>query len=128
MSPTPSTRVLAGVLAVSGSLHLLKPEAYRGIMPKRVPRHREVILASGVAELALAAGLLVPLTRKAAGWGSIGLLVGVFPANLKMTLDAGKSGDKAILVGSIARLPLQLPMIRAAYAATRDAAEPRTRQ
>ena len=45
---------LAGIFAVSGVIHLAKPEVYEPLMPSWVPRHREVILGSGVAELACA--------------------------------------------------------------------------
>lgn len=114
-----SRKALAAIFAVSGTVHLVRPEVYEPIMPKAVPAHREVILGSGVAELALAAGLLAPATRKAAGWASIGLLLGVYPANVKMAVDAGRRGNKPMLVGALARLPLQWPMIRAAYDATR---------
>ncbi|GAB2753324.1 DoxX family protein [Nocardioides salsibiostraticola] len=119
MAPTRSTQLLAGIFAVSGTIHLVKPGVYRGLMPKWVPKHREVIIGSGVAELVLAAGLLVPATRKVAGWGSVGLLVGVFPANVQMCVAADRAGNKPLLAGSIARLPLQAPMIKAAYDATR---------
>jgi uncharacterized membrane protein len=39
-----------------------------------------------VAEIAGGAGLLVPATRRAAGWWLVATLVGVFPANLHMAL------------------------------------------
>ena len=55
-----NVQVLAGIFAVSGTVHLVKPELYEPIMPTRLPAHRELILGSGVAELALAAGLLWP--------------------------------------------------------------------
>ncbi|WP_336624026.1 DoxX family protein, partial [Nocardioides sp.] len=110
---------LAGIFAVSGTMHLVRPELYAPIMPKVVPAPREVILGSGVAELVLAAGLLHPRTRRLAGWGSVALLVGVFPANVKMAKDAQRGRSQALKVGTLARLPLQLPMIRAARRATR---------
>ena len=84
-------KVLAGVFAVSGITHLVRPETFEPLMPTFLPAHREVILASGVAELACAAGLLYPRTRRAAGWASAALLVGVFPANVKMAADAQKT-------------------------------------
>lgn len=116
-----STRVLAGVFAVSGTVHLLKPDAYEQIMPSWVPRHREVILGSGVAEIGLAAGLLAPPTRKLAGWASIVLLLGVYPANVKMALDATKTRNTGYQAAAFGRLPLQWPMLKAAYGATKDA-------
>ncbi|GEP33072.1 membrane protein [Nocardioides szechwanensis] len=119
MSLTPSVKVLAGIFAVSGTVHLVKPQFYEQIMPSWVPAHREVILASGAAELALAAGLLAPRTRRLAGWGSVGLLLGVFPANVKMATDASKTHNTGLKAAAFGRLPLQWPMIKAAYAATK---------
>jgi uncharacterized membrane protein len=112
-------KILIGAFAVNGTFHLVRPEVYGPIMPSWVPKHREVILASGVAELALAAGLAMPWTRKPAGWGSVALLLAVYPANIKMTMDAAKSDNKPMLAATLARLPLQFPMIKAALDATK---------
>lgn len=112
---------LAGLFATSGVLHLVKPSVYEPIMPKVIPAHREVILASGVAELALAAGLLYPKTRKAAGWGSVALLLAVYPANIKFAKDAAGSDNKTFKGVAFGRLPLQLPLIRTALKAARSA-------
>jgi uncharacterized membrane protein len=114
-----STRFLAALFAVSGTVHLARPETYEPLMPSWVPAHREVIIGSGVAELAMAAGLLASPSRRLAGWGSVALLLGIFPGNVKMALDAAKGNSRAMQVATIARLPMQWPMIRAAYAATR---------
>ncbi|WP_193612210.1 DoxX family protein [Nocardioides lijunqiniae] len=119
MSLTPSTRALAAIFAVSGAVHLARPEVYEPLMPRWVPRHREVILGSGAAELALAAGLLMPATRRVAGWGSIALLLGVYPGNVKMAMDSTRSRRTGIKVAAFGRLPLQWPMLKAAYAATK---------
>lgn len=121
MTISRSTKVLAGIFAVSGTVHLVKPEAYEQIMPSWVPRHREVILGSGVAEIGLAAGLLAPQTRRLAGWASIGLLLGVYPANVKMAVDSTKTRNTGFKVAAFGRLPLQWPMLKAAYAATKGA-------
>lgn len=120
--PTPVTKDiqgLAGILAVSGVIHLVKPEVYEPLMPKIVPAHREVILASGVLELACAAGLLHPRTRKVAGWASAALLLAVYPANFKMANDLKSSRKTGLKTAAFARLPLQLPMIRTAVKAAR---------
>ena len=114
-----STKVLAGIFAVSGVVHLVKPEAYEMIMPAWVPAHREVILGSGVAEIALSAGLLAPRTRRVAGWGSLALLLGVYPANVKMATDSLATKNTGVKVSAFARLPLQWPMIRSALKAAR---------
>lgn len=112
-------KALAGIFAVSGVIHLAKPEVYEPIMPKVVPAQRAVIYASGVAELACAAGLLHPRTRRVAGWVSTGLLLAVYPANLKMAVDAQAGQNTALKAASLGRLPMQLPMLWTAYRTAR---------
>jgi uncharacterized membrane protein len=113
-------KALAGVLATSGLVHLVHPDVYEPIMPAMVPRHREVIYASGVAELACAAGLLLPRTRSVAGWASLGLLLAVYPANLKMAVDSTRTHNVPFKAAAFARLPMQLPMLWSAYRAARS--------
>jgi uncharacterized membrane protein len=119
MSLPNDVKVLAGILGVSGVIHLVRPETYEPIMPDLVPAHREVILASGVAELLCSAGLLHPGTRRLAGWASTALLLGVYPANIKMAIDAGQTDNTGFKAAAWGRLPLQLPMIRSALRAAR---------
>ena len=113
--------LLAGIFTTSGVVHLVRPEVFEPLMPRFVPRHREVIVGSGVAELACAAGLLHPRTRRPAGWASAALLVGVFPGNLKMADDARRSGNRRFQTIAYGRLPLQLPLIGIALGAARRA-------
>lgn len=110
---------LAGIFATSGVVHLVKPELYEPIMPKIIPAHREVIYASGVAELVCAAGLLHPRTRSAAGWASLALLFAVYPANLKMAKDSTETSNSKFQAIAFGRLPLQLPLAWTAYRAAR---------
>jgi uncharacterized membrane protein len=110
-------KALVGILAASGAIHLARPATYEPLMPSFLPAHREVIYASGVAELLCAAGLLHPRTRKAAGYAGAALLVVVFPGNVKMALDAQRGRNTPLKAAAWARLPLQLPMIRGALRA-----------
>jgi uncharacterized membrane protein len=112
-------KVVVGAFLASGTVHLVRPETFMPLMPRAVPAHREVIYASGVAELVCAVGMLHPRTRRLAGLASAALLVGVFPGNLKMALDAMKTKNTTFKAVSLARLPLQLPMVRAALKAAR---------
>jgi len=114
-----STKILAGGFLASGVVHLLKPDVYEPAMPAWVPAHREVILGSGVAEIALAAGLIASPTRRLAGWGSVALLLGVYPANIKMAVDSLSTDNVLLKVAGFARLPMQWPMIKAALKATK---------
>ncbi|GAA0954342.1 membrane protein [Kribbella koreensis] len=108
------------LFGVMGVLHFVKPEPFERIVPRQLPRKKELVYASGVAELACAAGLLHPRTRRPAGLLSAGLLAAVFPANVQMALDLNRSaGPRARAIG-FARLPLQIPLIRAALKAARE--------
>lgn len=110
---------LAGLFAVSGAVHLVRPQVFEPIVPAALPARRALVHASGVLELVCAAGLLHPRSRRAAGWASAGLLLAIFPANVKMASDARRTRRPAFTAATLARLPLQVPMIRAALRAAR---------
>jgi len=117
---------LAGLFATSGVTHLVKPEVFEPLVPPALPRRREIIHLSGVAELACAAGLLHPRTRRYAGWASAALLLVVFPGNVQMSANHARrarrrrdTASRAAFAGTLARLPLQLPLVRAALRAAR---------
>jgi len=120
MSRSKTTTGLAVLFGVLGSLHFLKPEPFERIVPHALPRKKELVYASGVAELACAAGLLHPRTRRLAGLVSAGLLVAVFPANVQMAVDLRSKGSRTAQAIAFARLPLQLPLIRWALKAARE--------
>ena len=117
-----SALALAALLGVAGVTHFATPKPYDAIVPRALPGEpRTWTYASGVAELAVAAALAVPKTRKAGGLLAAGLFAVVFPANVKMALDYR---DKAPRAKAIAwgRLPLQLPLIIWALRVRRSAA------
>ena len=118
--PVPA-RFLAAAFAISGTVHLVRPATFASLMPGWVPAHTAVIQGSGVAELLCAAGLLLPRTRRAAGWASAALLVAVFPGNLHMAADALAGDDTTYRAVALARLPLQVPLVWIAVHAARSA-------
>ena len=83
----PHTRLGAFFLC-AGMMHFLRPKPYVAIVPDVLPRKREIVFASGVAELAGGAGVLVPGTRRLAGWWLVATLIAIFPANLNMAVNA----------------------------------------
>jgi uncharacterized membrane protein len=112
-------RVFAGpVMAAAGINHFVMPRTYEAIMPDYLPAHRELVYASGVAELGSALATMHPRTRRAGGWALIATLVAVFPANLHMALhpERYRNIPEAALW---ARLPLQLGIIAWIRAAMR---------
>lgn len=97
---------LAGFFVVAGALHFVVPAFYLAMMPPWVPAHRELVIASGIAEIAGGLGVLGDRWRRPAGIGLLLLLLAVFPANLQMLLNARAAGEPEGLLW--ARLPLQL--------------------
>ncbi len=105
------SRLLLGAFFVAaGVLHFVKPDAYASIVPDALPRERELVYVSGIAEIVGGAGVLVPATRRLAGWWLIALLVAVFPANVNMAVNADRfrSVPEPLLW---LRLPLQAVLI-----------------
>jgi uncharacterized membrane protein len=80
--------LLGGFFLCAGLLHFLKPRAYEAIMPDELPAHRELVYASGAAEMLGGAGVLSARTSRAAGWWLIVTMLGVFPANVNMAARA----------------------------------------
>jgi uncharacterized membrane protein len=78
--------LLGAFFLVAGSLHFLRPKPYVSIVPDALPRKREIVYVSGVAELVGGAGVLAG--RRAAGWWLIATLIAVFPANVNMAVNA----------------------------------------
>ncbi|MDA0181559.1 hypothetical protein OJ997_14740 [Solirubrobacter phytolaccae] len=105
---------LGATFITTGVLHFLRPRMYEAIMPRSLPAHRELVYASGVAEIVGGAGVLHPKTRRAAGWWLIATLVAVFPANVEMAAhpERFKKIPKSLLY---ARLPLQGAMIASVW-------------
>ncbi len=119
-------RLLSVAFIAAGTLHFLRPESYEQIMPGYLPAHRELVLASGAAEIVGGLGVAFAQTRRASGIWLAALLLAVFPANVNMALhpDQFRSIAPALLW---ARLPLQGLLIWWALRATRSwRAAPRT--
>lgn len=112
-SATTIARWLAGMLLGVGAVHFAWPKPFDTIIPAELPGSpRFYTYASGVAEVAIGASLLVPRTRRPAGLAAAGLFVAVFPGNLNsVRLFWAKPWLRA---ASIGRLPLQIPMVAAA--------------
>jgi len=98
----------------AGANHFAKPDFYLAMMPAYLPWHAALVWLSGLAEIALGVGVLIPRTRRLAAWGVIGLLIAVFPANLNMALHPDAFPD-APRIALYIRLPMQLVLIAWAY-------------
>ncbi|WP_318207439.1 MULTISPECIES: hypothetical protein [unclassified Streptomyces] len=120
--PTParSALALAALLASAGAAHFIAPKQFDAIVPRALPgRPRTWTAVSGAVELGLAAGLVVPATRRTSARAAAAFFAAVFPANVKMAYDWRHRPASARAV-AYARLPLQIPLILWARGAARD--------
>ena len=109
---------MAFLYVAAGILHFVKPKIYRATMPPWLSWHNELILLSGIAEVALGI-LLIPIaTRITAAWLIIILLIVIFPANIQMAINWRKKKNPKLWI-AILRLPLQLVLIWWAWQYTR---------
>ena len=110
---------LAALLTASGTLHLVDPHRFDAAVPTWLPGSQlGWELASGVAELGCAALLAVPRTRRLGGYATAVLFAAVFPGNLDMARRARSTRGRVL---TLARLPLQVPLVRWAWRVGRDA-------
>ena len=109
------------MMTLMGILHFVVPKPFVAIVPRWFPWRRDAVLWSGVAEVASGALLAVPSTRRAGGALATATLLAVYPANVQMAIDATRGHPQVGMPAwaAWARLPLQLPMIRAAWSFTR---------
>ncbi|MFD0692113.1 DoxX family protein [Actinomadura fibrosa] len=106
-----ATRNLVTVLAGMGTLHFAVPKPFDTIVPKQLPGSaRTWTYASGVAELACAAAVAYPRTRRLGALATAGLFLAVFPANVQMAYD-WRNRPLPLRTAAYARLPLQAPLV-----------------
>jgi uncharacterized membrane protein len=116
-------RWIFGLLFIlAGVGHFVSPQTYLKIMPPYLPMHRELVLLSGVFEVALGGMLLIPRWSRLAAWGLIALLVAVFPANIFLYQHQELLPLPPIV--HLLRLPMQGLLILWAYAYTTRDDEP----
>lgn len=84
--PTRGRAVLAAFFLSAGSLHFIRPRMYEAIVPDWLPAHTGLVYASGAAEIAGGAAVLIDRTTRPGGWWLIATLIAVLPANVHMAL------------------------------------------
>jgi uncharacterized membrane protein len=92
---------------VAGVMHFVIPRQYESIVPPRIARwKRELVVASGVAEIAGGVAVLPERTRRGARWWLLATLAAVYPANIHMAVNS-KDFPNIPFAALCARLPLQ---------------------
>jgi uncharacterized membrane protein len=120
----PLLYVMGPGYVVAGILHFVVPELYVQIVPPVFPAALALVYLSGLAEIAVGVGLLIPRTRQHAAWATIALLVAIFPANVYMAthgvvIEGFPGGGDPSSVVRWGRLPLQGVLILWAFWYTR---------
>ena len=112
MAAAPSSaRLLVGLLATAGVTHFAAPRLYDQIVPQVLPGSaRAWTYGSGAVELAVAAAVALPRTRRVGALAAAGLFAAVFPANVKMAVD-WRAKPLPLRTAAYARLPVQAPLV-----------------
>lgn len=112
--------VLAVCMVVAGVLHFVQPDPFIRIVPNILPVPAALVYVSGVIEIILGIGLLVPSIRQLSAWGLVALFVAVYPANLNMAINhIHIDGVPDAWWFQAIRLPFQFVLIAWAYWYTR---------
>ena len=101
-------RIAAAVFWVfAGAMHFVIPRQYQAIVPPAIARWRkEIVVVSGVAEIAGGVAILPEATRRGARWWLLATLLAVYPANIHMAVNS-KDFPKIPPVALWCRLPVQ---------------------
>jgi uncharacterized membrane protein len=94
---------------IGGIAHFAATDLEMRIVPPYIPSPRVTVWVSGVFELLGAFGLLLPVTRRWAGWGLFALTLAVTPANVYMLQAADQFHVPYWAL--VARLPLQAALL-----------------
>lgn len=119
-----SRAALAAFFTFTGAMHFLRPRFFEAIVPPAIETQKqEVVAISGAAEIAGAAMVLHPASRRLGRWWLLALLVAVFPANVHMAVNPeqirGLDMRKFPRWALWARLPLQPAAMAWVWLATR---------
>ncbi len=108
--------ILAVCMVVAGVLHFVATEPFVRIVPGFLPAPAALVYISGVIEILLGIGLLVPRTQRLSAWGLVALFIAVYPANLNMAFnDIHIDGVPDGWWFQAIRLPFQFVLIGWAY-------------
>lgn len=112
----PGRWALAIMFAFTGVSHFFLTGSMSRMLPDFVPLRPEIILASGLAEIALAIGLLFEKSARTAGILIVLFLIAILPSNIYaaiMRVEVGGHANGPVYL--LFRVPLQIFFIWWAY-------------
>jgi uncharacterized membrane protein len=120
--------LLTTILGGAGIMHFLRPKFFDAIVPSWMPGSaRTTTLVSGAVELAAAAAVAMPSTRRKGGLFALATFIAVYPANIWAALQGGMKGLDAPFDSAAAawiRLPFQFPMFWLAMKVANESTDP----
>lgn len=112
--------LLAAAMILAGVSHFTMTDTYAAIVPDYLPMHREIVQVTGVLEILMGLGLLVPATRRLTAWALIAFLIAVLPANINQAMHGLQPPGLEMSPTMLwVRLPMQLVLIAWAWWMTR---------
>lgn len=102
--------LMSALYMAAGINHFIHPKFYLKIIPNWLPYHSLINYGSGVLEIVFALMLIPASTRVLGAWLIIGLLIAIFPANIKMCVDFYHKSHPQFWI-TVVRLPLQFVLI-----------------
>jgi uncharacterized membrane protein len=126
--------VLALALATIGVLHFVGTRGFRVVVPDwatRITRldKNDIVIASGAAEIALAAGLVaLPRERQRVGWATAAFFVAVLPGNIHQWRTRRSTPGLDTDARRFGRLFLQPALVAWALWSTGETARTNTRR
>lgn len=104
--------LLALFFLFAGYAHFASVEAFAAIVPPFLPFPKLIVQVTGVMEIALAIGLLIPKHRKLSGLLFAPFLLAVLPANIYMAIAGIPLGETVASPAALwIRVALQFPLI-----------------
>lgn len=103
--------IAGGIFFINvGIMHFTDTSWFEPIVPPFLGSATFWVLASGVIEIIVGLGLIIPKTREISGFASAILLIVLYPANLYMWIGDIELGDGASLspTGHVIRLLFQI--------------------
>jgi|AntRauTorckE6833_2_1112554.scaffolds.fasta_scaffold39321_2 uncharacterized membrane protein len=77
-----SARLMGSFYFLAGFNHFINPEFYLPLIPPYLPYPEEINVLSGIVEIILGIGVLLPRTRKVASYAIIAMLLAFIPSHV----------------------------------------------
>jgi len=104
--------IIAVFFALAGYLHFAKADMFASIVPPLLPFPKAIVWVTGIIEIVLAIGIVLPKYRRLSGLLFAPYLLAVLPANIYMAMAGLPLGTDSFSAPLLwLRVALQFPLI-----------------